>query len=550
MLATIVAGTTPTAESQQPVATAIPTITLGPEAVAQPLAPGWWDSGVCYEVFVRSFYDSDGDGIGDLKGLVEKLDYINDGDPATASDLGATCIWLMPIAEASSYHGYDTVDYYTVDRDYGTNEDFKALVAEAERRGIAVIIDLVLNHVSREHPWFLDAANNPSSPYRDWFIWAPTSPGYNGPWGEPVWHRSPSGSGYYYGIFTAGMPDLNYRNPEVTAEAQRIARFWLEEMGVDGFRLDAIKHVIENGAEQENTRETYAWLREYQADLRAIKPDVFTIGEIFGGRPGVLDGYYPDQLDTYFEFAIGAGIMNAANAHDARDLMRPAVAAYQGLPFQRYAPFLSNHDLERAMTTMGGDQGRARIAAIALLTMPGLPFIYYGEEIGMTGAKPDERLRTPMQWSGDPGGGFSSGTPWESLQSNAGAVHVAAQSDDPGSLLSLYRALIRLHTTTPALATGSFSPLESPEHPVVAAYVRRAGDDAVLVVINVGTDAVDGAVLMAAATDLEPGTYRMETLLGDAPAAELVVGAGGAIARTAPIALLGPQEYYIFRLIP
>jgi glycosidase len=548
MMATIAAGTTPTATASTIAPTTIPTITLGPTAVAQPLAAGWWDSAVCYEVFIRSFSDSDGNGIGDINGLIQKLDYINDGNPASKKDLGATCIWLMPVTQAASYHGYDTTDYNTVSKDYGTNADFKRLIAAAHKRGINVIIDLVLNHVSIQHPWFQDALSNPNSRYRDWFIWSPTDPGYRGPWGEQVWHRAPGRNEYYYGIFWEGMPDLNYRNPDVTAEAEKISAFWLNEMSVDGFRLDAIKHVVESGTQQENTRETHAWIREYASFLRNTKPNIFTVGEIFGGRPGVLDEYYPDQLDTYFEFAIGEGILRAAKSGDARDFLRPAAAAYDRLPYQRYAPFLTNHDQERAMTTFGSDVGRARIAAVALLTMPGLPFVYYGEEIGMTGTQPDERLRTPMQWSNEKGGGFTSGQAWEGFQSDLATANVATQDGDPNSLLNHYRTLIHLHTSIPALANGSFTALETSGTPAVAAYVRHSGDSAVLVVLNFGTQPVDGTTIAVAASDLAPGTYRLTSLIGNALATDLVVGTGGAIVKMTPLASLAPQTGYIFRL--
>lgn len=548
LMATIVAGTTPTATADTVAATAIPTITLGPTAVAQPLAQGWWDGAVCYEVFIRSFADSDGNGIGDINGLIAKLDYINDGDPATKTDLGATCVWLMPVSQAASYHGYDTIDYTTVSSDYGTNADFQRLAAELDKRGIKLIIDLVLNHVSSQHPWFQDALNNPNSSYRDWFIWSPTDPGYRGPWGQQVWHRAPGRNEYYYGIFWSGMPDLNYRNPAVTAEVEKISAFWLNEMGVDGFRLDAIKHVVENDDEQENTRETHAWIREYASFLRTAKPDTFSVGEIFGGRPGVLDGYYPDQLDTYFEFAIGEGILSAARSGDARDFLRPVVTAAARLPYQRYAPFLTNHDQQRAMTTLNGDPGGARIAATALLTLPGLPFIYYGEEIGMTGTQPDERLRTPMQWSTERGGGFTSGQPWQAFQSDLDSANVALQDADPNSLLNHYRSLIQLHTSTPALATGSLTALETTGDSAAAAFVRRSDESAVLVVLNFGRQPVDGVTFAVAASDLAPGTYRLTSLLDDTQGADLVVGPNGAITESAPLARLAPQTGYIFRL--
>jgi alpha-amylase len=552
LMATLAANApSPTSAADAPnVPTVAPTITLGPTAEPAPLAAGWWDGAVCYEVFVRSFYDSDGDGVGDLQGLTQKLDYINDGDPASRGDLGASCIWLMPVAEAFSYHGYDVTDYYAVEQDYGTADDLKQFVVAAHERGIKVVVDLVLNHTSVEHPWFKEALRDPESPYRDWYIWSEDNPGYVGPWGDTAWHKSPVRDEYYYGVFWQGMPDLNYRNPDVTAEAQKISAFWLNDLGVDGFRLDAIKHVVEAGREQENTRETHAWLREYQAGLRAIKPDVFTIGEIFGGRPGMLDPYYPDQMDTYFEFGVGEGIIDAARSGSARGYMDAVQRAYERLPFQRWAPFLTNHDQERVMTTLDGDPARMRLAAVALLTLPGLPFVYYGEEIGMAGAKPDERLRTPMQWSAEPGAGFSTGTPWEALQGDWAQVNVAAQEDDPASLLTLYRQLIHLHSARPALATGSFTPLSAEGHPSVAAFLRVAEGDAALVVINFGAEELSGVTLSAAASDLAPGSYQAEPLLGEEAGAVLTAGEGGTIEGYAPLPVLAPQTGYVFGLAP
>lgn len=523
------------------------TITTGPAAAPSPLPAGWWDSAVCYEVFVRSFYDSDGDGDGDLNGLAQKLDYINDGDLATTGDLGANCVWLMPIAESPSYHGYDVVDYYKVEPDYGTNDDFKRLVAEAHKRGIKVVLDLVLNHTSSQHPWFQEALSNPESPYRDYYIFSKDDPGYRGPWGEQVWHKSPLRDEYYYGVFYDGMPDLNYRNEAVTAEAQKISAFWVHDMGADGFRLDAIKHAIEDGPVQEHTPETHAWLRGYKAFLEQSAP-AFTVGEIFGATSADLQPYYPDQLDTYFTFNIGDSILSAASGGSAGGYLASVQNANELLPFQRFAPFLTNHDQDRALNRLGGDVEKAKAAAVALLTLPGLPFIYYGEEIGMLGTKPDEFLRTPMQWTGR-ADGFTTGTPWQPPGPDADANNVAAESDDPASLLNLYRRLINLHTTNAALAQGSFSPLESSDGGT-AAFLRRQGDQAVLVLINFGDKAVENVQLSASRSDLAEGAYQLQPLLGDTPGASLTVATNGALSGYAPLPALAPHSGYIFALTP
>ncbi len=188
----------------------------GGPAAAEPVADPvpWWNEQTFYEVFVRSFADSDGDGNGDLQGLIERLDYLNDGDPTTTGDLGVTALWLMPITQSPSYHGYDTTDYTGIEADYGTNEDFRTLIAAAHERGMKVVMDLMLNHTSSEHPWFVDATSSPDSAMRDWYLWSASDTGQQSPWGTSVWH--PGGGGYYLGLFWQGMPDLNYRNDAVT----------------------------------------------------------------------------------------------------------------------------------------------------------------------------------------------------------------------------------------------------------------------------------------------------------------------------------------------
>jgi glycosidase len=523
--------------------TAPPRITPGPTGTPFALQAGWWDGAVCYEVFVRSFFDSNGDGIGDLNGLIQQLDYINDGDPAGGPDLGANCIWLMPIASAASYHGYDTLDYYSVDPDYGTNDDFKRLVAEAEARGIKVIIDLVINHTSSQHPWFQEALRDPASPYRDWYLWSAVEPPFTN------WHKSPVADEYYYGYFWSEMPDLNFRNPAVTEEVQRISRFWVEEMGVAGFRMDAIKHLVEFQGIQENTAETHQWLRDYRAFLERELPGTFTIGEIFNSDTFNLQPYFPDQMDSYFEFNVAKQIRGAADVGIATQYLRAVADASAKLPYQRWAPFLSNHDQIRVMNELDDDPAKAKLAALALLTLPGMPFLYYGEEIGILGVKPDENLRTPMQWTGETAAGFTSGTPWRDPQPDYPTKNVAAQDADPESLLNAYRALIRLHIATPALATGEFVPLTS-DNSSLAAFLRVAGDDAVLVLINFDTAAVERPLLELASSPLQPRSYSLEPLYSvpaAAPAA-LEIGADGAARGYTPLASIPAQTGYIFRL--
>ncbi|HKJ93456.1 MAG TPA: alpha-amylase family glycosyl hydrolase, partial [Longimicrobiales bacterium] len=494
--------------------------------------PAWTRGAVCYEVFVRSFYDSDGDGIGDLNGLIDKLDYINDGDPASTSDLGASCIWLMPIAVSPSYHGYDVVDYYHVDPAYGTDADFKRLVAAAHRRGMKVIVDMVLNHTSNRYPQFLAALRDTASPYRSWYRFSP-KPGGKGPWGSPAWHRSPVRDEYYYGIFSPTMPDLNYHTPAVREEAMKVATWWLRDLGADGLRLDAIQYLVEQGSCQMDCEGTHVFLRQYQAHIDSIKPGAYTIGEVWDSL-GELLTYYPHQLTAYFTFELADSLRTALVRGSVGGMFADYTRLEDTLPPYRWSPLLSNHDGTRIMTVLGDDVAKARLAATLLLTLPGLPYVYYGEAIGMTGDKPDPRLRTPMQWAPRPGVGFTTGTPWEAPQPDSMTVNVAVEDTAPASLLNLYRRLIHLRKENDALAVGTFTLLNTGD-PHVAAYVRRTGGQAVLVVANLG-DAAAHVTIRSAAGVLAPGTYAARNLLGGPECAALRVGADGRIGGYSPVA--------------
>jgi alpha-amylase len=506
----------------------------------------WKKGGTCYEVFVRSFYDSDGDGIGDLKGLIQKLDYINDGKLSSDHSLGARCIWLMPVAESPSYHGYDVTNYYRVNPQYGTNGDFKKLIAEAHRRGIRVLVDLVLNHASSEHPFFQEALNNPASPHRDWFRWSSTKPDVKGPWGQEVWHRSPVRNEYYYGIFWSGMPDLNYENPAVREEANRIATFWLRDMGVDGFRLDAIPYIVEENDKLMHTRGTHAFLREFAAHVRSVAPNAFTIGEVWDST-GAMLAYYPDQLDAHFAFDVSNAIIDAVRKRSMTALFSPVLRLQRALPANRWSPFLRNHDQTRTMTELGGSASRARLAATLLLTFPGLPFVYYGEEIGMTGDKPDPRLRTPMQWTRGHAGGFTRGEAWESLQTDAALTNVEVEDRDQSSLLNHYRRLIHLRARNSDLASGELVPLDAGDT-TIAAYVRRSRDHAVLVVANLGLSSLSGVRLSSLERLLPPGSYNARNLLGHLKGASLRIRADGRVKDYVPLPSLAPLESYLFQL--
>ncbi len=506
-------------------------------ASAPDSAAGWWDKTVFYEIFVRSFHDSNGDGIGDFNGITEKLDYLNDGNPNTDTDLGVGGIWLMPIFPSPSYHGYDVTDFYDVNPQYGTMDDFKTLLAEAHKRGIRVIIDMVLNHTSDQHPWFKEAKMDVKSKYREWYIWSETDPKFKGPWNQRVWH--PSMTGFYYGIFEAFMPDLNYNNPKVTREMNKVTAFWLEEVGVDGFRLDAAKHLIEEGAKQDNTASTHEWFTDFRPVYKKANPEALTIGEISGDTPQTLADYTGgDQLDLVFNFHLAQAFINSANRGQAAYTMDALEYSRKAMPNAQYSPFLTNHDQERAMSQLYGDVDKAKIAAALLLTSPGVPFVYYGEEIGMVGKKPDENIRRPMQWTDGVNAGFTEAKPWR--QPDPGykeGFNVGVQTDDPASLLMLYRTLIRIRNEHPALQTGSVLFIPTGKSSVYA-VLRVEEDDIIFVLINL---------------DEKPATdYKLDwgkSNLAESTILTPLMGASeSSLLSTQPVPDLSPYAIYIFQI--
>jgi len=442
----------------------------------------WWNDTVFYEIFVRSYYDSNGDGIGDLSGLIEKLDYLNDGDQETSTDLGVTGIWLMPVHPASSYHGYDLLDYYAINPEYGSIEEFKRLLDEAHQRGMRVIIDLVLNHTSSDHAWFV-ASRDPTSEYRDWYVWSEAEPSGSG------WHATDTG--YYLGIFWEGMPDLNYTNPAVTMQMQDIVRYWLQDIGVDGFRLDAAKHLIEEGTLQSHSKATHDWYKDFRQFYKSLNPQAITVGEVWDSSVAASKYITGDEFDLAFDFDLAESLVTSARLGRAEQVSRIMSRDWGLFPPGQFATFLTNHDQDRSILLFGEEVGKAKSAASALLTLPGAPFIYYGEEIGMFGKKPDEMIRTPMQWTADENAGFTDGVPWISVYPDfAAGKNVADESADPDSLLSHYRKLIHLRNQHVALRVGDYFPVEV-DNEAIFTYLRASKEEVVLVILNLGKDPIN-----------------------------------------------------------
>ncbi|WP_207429854.1 alpha-amylase family glycosyl hydrolase [Sabulibacter ruber] len=468
----------------------------------------WWNDAVFYEVFVRSFYDSNADGKGDFKGLIQKLDYLNDGDPNTTTDLGITGIWLMPMMESPSYHGYDVTNYYATESDYGSMADFEEFLAAAHARGIKVIIDFVMNHSSDQHPWFTESSSNATNSYRNWYIWSTTNPGYTGPSGQTVWH--PRNGNYYYGIFYSGMPDLNWSNAQLKSTMWDVTRFWLNK-GVDGYRIDAVKYLDEDGRNMENTPETYSLLQEFNQVVKGTKASAFTVGEAWSNSAAVVPYVQNNRLDLAFEFDLASAILNSVKNNNPTSLRNQLSVVNRIYPKLQYGTFLTNHDQNRVMNELGSNLPHMKQAASLYLTMPGVPFLYYGEEVGMLGAKPDEDIRKPMQWTPGANAGFSTATPWRSVNSNYAQFNVQTQSADPNSLLNHYKKLIQIRHAQPALRKGYHQDMTSGNASVLS-YARIFEQEAVVVVSNFGAEAVSSPVISLAVSSLPAGNYRVTDL--------------------------------------
>ena len=504
----------------------------------------WWNDAVFYEIFVRSFYDSNADGVGDLQGIIQKLDYLNDGNPNTDTDLGVTALWLMPIFPSPSYHGYDVTDYRNIDEEYGTMNDFKALITAAHARGIKIVIDFVGNHTSDQHPWFTASASNESK--RDWYLWNSNKPSYNGPWGQEVWHER-NGS-YYYGLFWGGMPDLNYTNQDVTNEIKNTLRFWKEEVGVDGFRIDAVKHWIENGDQQENTAATLAWWRDLYVFKKSLDPGLMMVGEAWTSTQNIAP-YSDKRLDYCFEFdlsyALIDGINNQTNS-GLKSKMSEIISTYEP---NQYGTFLTNHDQDRSFYLFGMDERKAKLAARILLSLPGVPYIYYGEEVGMLGQKPDEDIRRPMQWTSSANAGFSSTQPWHPLNNNYANYNVANQQFESESIWSQYQIWIKQRTRNTALRSGNYDFIES-NNSRMFSYLRADSESntAFAVIHNLSSQNTDDITIRINNSSLTEGTYNLINILNNQNMGSINVISSGAFDTTLSEVTLAAYSSFLLKL--
>jgi alpha-amylase len=426
-----------------------------------------------YEIFVRSFYDSNGDGIGDLNGVTSKLDYIN-------KDVGADGIWLMPIMPSPSYHKYDVTDYYAIDPQYGTMEDFDVLIKEAHKRDMKVIIDLVVNHTSDMMPWFQKAIdgllNEAENEYIDYYNFTTE---YMGSGFTKVADRY-----YYESRFSPNMPDLNLDNEKVRSEILNITKFWIDR-GVDGFRLDAVTSYY-TGNETKNT-EFMKWLNY---SVKEYKEDTYFVGEAWTTSSTIND-YYTSGIDSFFNYPfsqIEGNIVKNLNTRKGENLSKDIEGWNDAIKNSNSkaidAPFLSNHDNSRSAGFLMRDLNKKKMAASIYLLMPGNPFIYYGEEIGMTGSGEDPNKRLPMLWSTTDTAGITDIPPGAS-QSISDLEGVDVQIKDKNSLLNYYKEILSIKKRFPEIARGQITRLDT-EHSEICAYRMTFKESTVFIFHNLG----------------------------------------------------------------
>ena len=515
-------------------------------------ADAWWRSAVVYQVYPRSFADSDGDGVGDLPGITSRLDHL--------ARLGVDVVWLSPIYPSpQDDNGYDISDYTGVEPVFGTLADFDALLAGVHERGMKLVMDLVVNHTSDEHPWFVESRSARDSPKRDWYWWRERpATDWQSFFSGPAWTHDPATGEYYLHLFSRKQPDLNWENPQVRAAVYAIMRWWLAR-GVDGFRMDVINMIskdLATGVFLHGPR-LHEFLQEMHREV--LDPTLLTVGEM----PGVTveeARLFTDparrELDMVFQFE-HVQVDQGATKWDLRPLDLPALKAVldrwqRGLADVGWnSLYWNNHDQPRAVSRFGSDAPEHRVASAKLLGTVlhlhrGTPYVYQGEELGMTntpfagltdfrdiesinyhaaaaalGRDPAETLtalramsrdnaRSPVQWDASENAGFTTGTPWFPVNPNYREINAAAQWADPDSVLQHYRALIALRHTEPAVVHGDFTML-LPDDPVVYAFTRRLGEVELLVLANFSAAEVSPEL------DGLPAWDAAELLLGNLP---------------------------------
>jgi glycosidase len=482
----------------------------------------WWKQSTFYEIYMPSFKDGNGDGIGDFAGITSKLDYLK--------ALGIDGLWLTPYYPSPKVdNGYDISDYYSIDLDYGTMEDFEIFIQEANQRDIRVIVDLVLNHTSSEHQWFQESKSAKDHPKRDWYIWRDEPNNWESFFGGSAWEFDEATNQYYYHAFAKEQVDLNWANPDVKKAMLDVMKFWLEK-GVDGFRLDVINFLKVNDSfkdnpyDSEKKEQNHLYDKDQEGVLTVISEiadfvhqyqNKFLVGEVGSEDLDILKQYSGlNKLDVVFNFNIGS-----IEKFEPDHLYQQIVETEQAYdPSQNPTLFFSSHDMSRHISRFGGDEDRAKLVATLMLTAKGVPFIYYGDEIGMrdwvsdditkmkdvqglmayelefqsnqshekaiavANEKSRDKSRTPMQWNSLPNVGFSEQQPWITVPTDAYIINVENQQNDPNSMLSFYKSLLRLRKKQSSLRLGEYELFRNEDGLIY--FVRKDSFERILVVLN------------------------------------------------------------------
>ncbi|MBL0086732.1 MAG: alpha-amylase [Ideonella sp.] len=515
---------------------------------ASAMAEGW-HHGAFMEVFVRAYQDSDGDGIGDLRGLISRLDYLK--------DLGIKGLWLMPVtASADRDHGYATTDFRAIERDYGSMADLDELLVQAHARGIGVIMDYVINHAAASHPMFVSARQDARAPFRDWFVWSDDAPPGWDIWGQNPWYHTASqpwefkgplkalprpaadAKGYYFGTFGPHMPDFNFRNPAVQSYHFDSLRFWLNR-GLDGYRLDAVPHLIENNAKDWNDQPESRRITKQVQDLIKGYPQRYVVCEATAKPTDYGD---PQLCGGAFAFGYVDHFVKAAQGQP--DSVK-RLAEYYRTASPTMATFVSSHDIfagKRLWDQVSGDLAQYKLSAAGYLLQPGTPFIYYGEEVGQAGVhslQGDFPLRAPMSWTADTANaGFTTGQPFRPVSPNVATHNAQAQMQDPNGIHAFYKAMLSLRNTLPSIARGSFE--HSFAEGLVLGFQRRWDQERTLVLINYGTTEATASV-----PGLSPN-MALRRLYPNAPLGR----DGGAAPLPSSRVTVPPQSVQVWRVLP
>lgn len=479
-----------------------------PVIMAPVQTENWWHDAVFYGVYLPGFQDSDGDGVGDFSGLIQKLDDLNDGDPKTHKDLGVTGLWLMSVTAVKGDQGYEVMDSRHLNPIFRDRNGFLDLVAEAGKRNIAIIVDLNLTHCSQAHPWFQEALFSPDSKKKAWFTFRDQDPGWLGPGGQPVWHEV--GDRYVFGAVQRGMPDFRLQDPEVRHALLDIAQFWLEEMMVDGFRVKPIRYLVEKDGMQVDASSTHAWLREFHDNIQQLNPASMTLVDLPWEAQEVAACVREHEASMGLDVGLAKAIADSVGTDDPAPLKAQLGKMAQAYQPGGFASFLSAPDQARVMTQMGGNTRRAALAASLLLTLPGTPFILCGEEIGMEGVALDAERCISDPWPPSRGGTGTTGQSVRSSRDDTMEIDPEEPRNDTKSLWNTYRRLIQLRSREVALRRGELQEIQCSRRQVMAFLRSWPGQDAdtCLVVANFSDEPIQGLMVAAVHSRLGPGPRR------------------------------------------